>query len=84
MSFSEKSRLTSFVLTLLFGPIGLFYSSTAGGLVLTIIAIISAPTIVGPIICWVLSILIGDHCTHKHNKGIRDIKTALVEGRQAR
>lgn len=82
MNLSEKSRTVSFLLTLLFGPLGLLYSSIAGGIILIIVAVASAPTVIGPIVCWVLAILIGDHCTYKHNKGIRDFK-GLMAGKAA-
>jgi hypothetical protein len=78
MNLNEKSRLVSFVLTLIFGPLGLFYSSLAGGLVLLIVAVITAASIIGPIICWVLAIAIGDHCTYKHNKNIAEIKNLVA------
>lgn len=73
MNLNEKSRGTSFLLTLLFGPLGLFYSSIAGGIVLLIIALASAATIIGPVICWGMAILIGDHCTHRHNENIKKL-----------
>ncbi|PTC02020.1 hypothetical protein C9980_25320 [Vibrio mediterranei] len=78
MNLNEKSRLVSFVLTLIFGPLGLFYSSLAGGLVLLIVAVITAGSIIGPIICWILAIAIGDHCTYKHNKNIAEIKNLVA------
>ncbi|MCR9330148.1 hypothetical protein NB661_00200 [Vibrio parahaemolyticus] len=74
MNLNPKSRLVSFALTLLFGPLGLFYSSVAGALVLVIIAVATAASVIGPVVCWVLAIAIGDHCTHKHNKNIDNIK----------
>ncbi|MCG6308974.1 hypothetical protein K6U49_10300 [Vibrio alginolyticus] len=77
MNLNEKSRLTSFLLTLFFGPLGLFYSSLAGGIVLLVVAVLSAGTIIGPVICWVLAIAIGDHCTYKHNKNIIEIKNLV-------
>ncbi|PQJ84443.1 hypothetical protein BTO22_12970 [Aliivibrio sifiae] len=77
MNLNEKSRLVSFLLTLFFGPLGLFYSSIAAALVLCIIAFMSASTIIGPIICWVLAMAIGDHCTYKHNKNISQIKDLI-------
>ena len=78
MNINEKSRGVSFLLTLLLGPLGLLYSSVAGGIILIIVAIISAPTIIGPIACWLLAIAIGDHATHKHNKGVRELKALLA------
>ncbi|KYN82220.1 hypothetical protein ATY36_13610 [Vibrio cidicii] len=74
MNLNPKSRLVSFLLTLFFGPLGLAYSSIAGALVLTVVAVATAASIVGPIVCWVLAIAIGDHCTYKHNKNIENIK----------
>ncbi|MGR5165213.1 hypothetical protein ACPV4X_25315 [Vibrio owensii] len=74
MNLNPKSRLTSFLLTLFFGPLGLFYSSVAGALVLVIVAVATAGSVIGPVVCWVLAIAIGDHCTHKHNKNIDNIK----------
>lgn len=82
MNLSEKSRAVSFLLTLLLGPLGLLYSSIAGGIILIIVAVVSAPTIIGPIVCWLLAILIGDHCTHKHNKSIREFKGMMANKAQ--
>jgi len=70
MNLIKKSRTTSFLLTLFLGPLGLLYSSVVGGLILIVIAIASASTIIGPFVCWILAIPIGDHCTLKHNKNI--------------
>ncbi len=78
MNLNKKSRLVSFVLTLIFGPLGLFYSSLAGGLVLLIVAVFTAGSIIGPFICWILAIAIGDHCTYKHNKNIAEIKNLVA------
>ncbi len=74
MNLNPKSRLVSFLLTLFFGPLGLLYSSVVGGLVLIVIAVVTAASVVGPLVCWVLAIAIGDHCTYKHNKNIENIK----------
>ena len=77
MNLNEKSRMTSFILTVFFGPLGLLYTSVIGGLVLTIIAMVTFPTIYGPLICWFLAILIGDSAAHSHNKGVRRFEEAL-------
>lgn len=81
MNLNQKSRLVSLLLTIFFGPLGLFYSSGSAGLVLCIIAFVSFATVIGPVICWILAIAVGDHCTYKHNKNIDNIKT-LVGSRQ--
>ncbi len=65
---SSKSRITSFILTVLIGPLGLMYSSVLWGAVLTIIAVAGAATVVVPVVVWVLSILLGDSFTYNHNK----------------
>ena len=81
MNLNKKSRITSFLLTLLLGPLGLLYSSVIGGIVLLIIAILSAPTLIGPMVCWFLAVIIGDSATHKHNKGVERFEQ-LMQGRQ--
>ena len=68
----HKSRGVSLALTILFGPLGLLYSTIAGAVILTFLAIISAVTVVGPLVCWVLAIAIGDHATHRYNEGINE------------
>jgi hypothetical protein len=77
MNLNRKSRLASFFLTLLLGPLGLMYSSVVGGIVLLIIAILSAPTLVGPLVCWFLAVVIGDSATHKHNRNIEKFEDLM-------
>jgi hypothetical protein len=74
----EKSRTLSFFLTLFLGPLGLLYSSVVGGVILIILAVATFPTIIGPLICWILAIAIGDHCAHKHNKSVKEFKELLA------
>ena len=62
-----KSRTTSAVLTILFGPLGLFYTTVWGALALTVLAFVSAPTIIGPVFAWVVSVFWGDSLVKKHN-----------------
>lgn len=77
----SKSQGLGFVLTLLFGPLGLFYSSWVAALILCVVAIASAASIIGPVICWILAIIIGFVTVSKHNEkvkaaatlGIRDV-----------
>ncbi len=71
IKLQQKSRLTSFILTLLFGPLGLLYSSVIGGIIMIIVAIATAPTGVGPAIAWIISILWGDSATYAHNQKIK-------------
>lgn len=54
-----KSRAIAFLLTFLFGPLGLFYVSVVGALVMIIAAIISffLLPIIGPIITWIISMV---------------------------
>jgi hypothetical protein len=77
MTLTRKSRSTSFLLTLLLGPLGLFYASPIGGLILCLVAIFTAPTIIGPVVCWFLAICIGDHCAHKHNEALREFSDMM-------
>ena len=67
----SKSRMTSFILTLLFGPIGLLYSSVLWGVILTLAAIVGIGTVIVPVAIWIISILMGDSLTYKHNQKIK-------------
>lgn len=65
-----KSRIISFLLTLLLGPLGLLYSSVIGGVIMIILAIsLGAVTAgAGAIVIWILSIIMGDSFTYNYNK----------------
>ena len=65
-----KSRTTSAILTILFGPLGLFYTTVWGALALTVLAFASAPTIIGPLFAWLVSIFWGDNLVRKHNSAL--------------
>lgn len=65
-----KSRTTSAILTILFGPLGLFYTTVWGALALTVLAFASAPTIIGPLFAWAVSIFWGDSLVKKHNSAL--------------
>lgn len=67
----SKSQVAGFLLTLLLGPLGLFHSSWVSGLILCVIAFVSMDTIIGPIICWCLAIIISFFSVSKHNRKVR-------------
>ena len=81
MNLTKKSQLTSFLFTLLLGPLGLFYSSMTGGIILCVLAIISAPTIAGPILCWPIAIIAGIGSVSSHNKNVDATILLLGRGR---
>jgi hypothetical protein len=66
----SKSQLTGFFLTLILGPLGLFYSSWVAALILCVIVVASAASIIGPVICWVLAILISFVTVSSHNEKV--------------
>lgn len=79
MNVIKKSQAASLVCTLFLGPLGLLYSSVLGGIVLTIIAVATAGTIIGPILCWPISILAGALSVRSHNKNV-DTTVAILGG----
>ena len=70
IKLESKSRLVSLILTTLFGPLGLMYSSLKWGLVLAIVAVIGAATFVITIAIWIISIIVGDSATYRHNQRV--------------
>lgn len=77
MSFSKKSRSTSLLLTFFLGPIGLLYASVMWGIVLIILAVATMGTIIIPVLCWVMSMLIGDAYVNDHNKSLEEFKNDI-------
>lgn len=57
----RKSRWAAFFLTFLFGPLGLFYTTIAGGIVFTIIGAILIPITAGlaAIVYWPFCMILG-------------------------
>ncbi|MEA3292765.1 MAG: hypothetical protein U9Q71_10760 [Pseudomonadota bacterium] len=66
----KKSQLLQFILTLLFGPLGLFYSSVAAALAFLAATIITGTFThgVGVFFLWPIVILAGFFTVSRHNK----------------
>lgn len=76
----RKSQLKGFLLTLIFGPIGLFYSSVVLGLVFLVLTIIvGAMNLGAAILFWPLSTVVGIIAIKKRNSQgsvkLREVKT---------
>jgi TM2 domain-containing membrane protein YozV len=56
-----KSAWAAFFLTFFFGPLGLLYASIAGGIILTVIALIIVPLTagIGAFVLWPISMIWG-------------------------
>lgn len=65
----KKSQLLQFLLALVLGPIGLFYSNSiaAIGLLVSAIALSSIVGLVGSVVLWVISIFVGVFTTQQYN-----------------
>jgi len=69
-----KSRTTSAILTVLFGPLGMLYAHAGYAILLTIAAVISLPTGFGPLIAWIVAIFWGDalaKATHQQPQAVQ-------------
>lgn len=82
MNLNKKSRPVSLILTILFGPIGLLYSSVVGGILLTIAALAFYWTIIIPVACWIFAIAWGDHAAHRHNRSVDRFERLMMRGRR--
>lgn len=67
----SKSLLGGFFLALILGPLGSFYSSWVAALILCVIAIASAASIIGPVICWLLAIIISFPSISSYNEKVK-------------
>ena len=65
----RKSQLIGFLLTPIFGPLGLFYSSVAAaiGCILLAIALGAVTAGIGTLVCWPISILVGINTVGRYN-----------------
>ncbi|MCR5756429.1 MAG: hypothetical protein K6F95_00770 [Selenomonas sp.] len=76
---SEKNMGLSIVLTALFGPLGLFYSSIIGGFIMLVISFVGALITLGVslIITWPLCILWAYLSTKRYNAKLSAATTNL-------
>lgn len=71
ISTHSKSQLSGFLLTLIFGPLGLFHSNWVAALILCVVAIVSSASIIGPLTCWMLAVLISFSSVSSHNEKVK-------------
>ena len=67
MKLNQKSQGASITLILLFGPFGLFYSSSLAAIIVTILMVLTFSTGFLPLLLWLISFGIGAACTSSHN-----------------
>ena len=67
-----KSVGISILLTILFGPLGMFYSTILGAIIMCLISILicSFTLVLGLLIIWPICIIWGAVATSSHNKEI--------------
>ena len=66
----RKSHIISLILTFIFGPLGLFYSTIGGAIALTILAIaIGSITLgIGALFLWPVAMIVGFFAVNRHNR----------------
>ena len=75
----RKSQLKGFLLTLLFGPLGLFYSNVPLAIVFLLLAVVVGAISLGSaMLFWPLSVVIGVFTVKRHNSKGR-VKSEKVE-----
>ncbi len=74
VSSGEKSMVASILLSLIFGPLGLFYASVTGGIVMLLISIVVAIFTlgVGLLITFPICIIWAAVATNTHNQKMRE------------
>lgn len=86
----KKSQILQFILNLLFGPLGLFYSSMAAGIVFTLIAVGLSVGLfgVGWFLVYPFVLVFGFFTVARHNRSVRaderrhqEVVAAAREGR---
>lgn len=79
----NKSYLIQLLLNIIFGPLGLFYSSKVTALILSIICIVTLPAFgLGFFLCWPASVFLGYMFVKEHN-ALTDSINSLKNGEKA-
>jgi hypothetical protein len=67
-----KNVGTAIILTVIFGPLGVFYSTIIGGIIMTIVTIVVATVTlgIGLIVTWPISVLWGALAAYMFNRRI--------------
>jgi len=74
-----KSPGVAFLLTFLFGPLGMFYSTVAGAIVMLVASLVLVPLTGGiaAFVVWPISIIWGCVAASRANAGVRVSQTGL-------
>jgi hypothetical protein len=74
-----KSAGVAFLLTFLFGPLGMFYSTVAGAIVMLVASLVLVPLTGGiaAFVVWPISIIWGCVAASRANAGVRVSQTSL-------
>jgi hypothetical protein len=70
---TEKSVGLALLLTLLFGPLGMLYSTVTGGLVMIVVTIVVGMFTfgIGLILLWPIYLIWGAMAAHNYNQSLR-------------
>lgn len=70
MNLNKKSKTTAFLLAFLLGPLGVMYGSLLSGFILLVLTIVTASTVILPLIFWVGGWFVSMSAVGKHNDNI--------------
>ncbi len=71
LKYNGKSMPAGIFLALLFGPVGLFYTSTVLAIVMIVAFVSTIPTGFGPVAVWAICLLMQIGNVSEHNKKTR-------------
>lgn len=66
----SKSHFINAILTVVLGPLGLLYTNWVAAIILGLIAFVTLSSILVPLVCWLLAIIIGVFSVIKHNRKV--------------
>jgi len=75
----KKSPVLAFVLALLFGPVGYLYAHAIAGVILTVAAVLTYSTVIGPFIIWGVCLIGAPLTVQEYNRKLRS-KAELIAG----
>lgn len=75
----KKSKTTAVLLAFLLGPIGVLYAHALIGFIMIVIAIITASTVVIPLVLWLFGMFIAASAVDAHNKEVDEFKDLMTK-----
>lgn len=64
----QRDEKAAFWLSVVLGPLGLYYVSVKWASVLLLVTLVTMPTVIGPLVCWIASMMMAKYLAQQRNE----------------